>query len=85
MLTDLARPDFGEIIIAGLDCSGNPKAAQHLIGVVPDVSNLYPELSGFDNLSFCASLYGMHRDERRDCSRDLLVKFGLEDAVDRKF
>jgi ABC-type multidrug transport system ATPase subunit len=32
---------------------GSPKAAQHLIGVVPDESNLYPELTGFDNLCFC--------------------------------
>jgi ABC-2 type transport system ATP-binding protein len=85
MLTGLARPDSGEIIIADLDCSGNPKAAQHLIGVVPDESNLYPELSGFDNLCFCASLHGMPSDERKDHARDLLVRFGLEDAADRKF
>jgi ABC-2 type transport system ATP-binding protein len=44
MLTGLARPDSGNIRIAGLDCAANPKAAQHLIGVVPDESNLYPEL-----------------------------------------
>ncbi len=47
ILTGLARPDSGEFRIGGLDCTQNPKAAQHLIGVVPDESNLYPELSGF--------------------------------------
>jgi ABC-2 type transport system ATP-binding protein len=47
ILTGLARPDGGAIRVGGLDCTGNPKAAQHLIGVVPDESNLYPELSGF--------------------------------------
>ena len=56
MLTGLARPDSGTIRIAGLECTKNPKAAQHLIGVIPDESNLYPELSGFDNLCFCAAL-----------------------------
>jgi ABC-2 type transport system ATP-binding protein len=61
MLTGLARPDAGKILIAGIDCTGNPKAAQHLIGVVPDESNLYPELTGFDNLCFCATLYGMKK------------------------
>lgn len=85
MLTGLARPDSGKITIDGMDCSTNPKAAQHLIGVVPDESNLYPELSGFDNLCFCASLYGMPRVERQDRARDLLARFGLEDAADRKF
>jgi ABC-2 type transport system ATP-binding protein len=85
MLTGLARPDSGDISIAGLDCSTNPKAAQHLIGVVPDESNLYPELSGFDNLCFCAALYGMPKEERQSRARDLLVRFNLEDAADRKF
>src|SRR4030042_3162128 len=54
MLTGLARPDAGRIRIAGIDCSRNPKAAQHLVGVVPDESNLSPALTGFDNLCFCA-------------------------------
>jgi len=49
MLTGLARPDSGTIRIGGIDCTGNLRAAQHLIGVVPDESNLYPELTGFDN------------------------------------
>lgn len=70
MLTGLARPDSGTIRIAGLECVTNPKAAQHLIGVIPDESNLYPELSGFDNLCFCASLYGMQKNERRARARE---------------
>jgi ABC-2 type transport system ATP-binding protein len=41
ILTGLARPDSGQFRLGGLDCTGNPKAAQHLIGVVPDESNLY--------------------------------------------
>jgi ABC-2 type transport system ATP-binding protein len=52
MMTGLARLDAGTINIGGIDCTHNPKAAQHLIGVVPDESNLYPELTGFENLCF---------------------------------
>src|SRR4030067_282763 len=85
MLTGLARPDSGTIRIAGLECTKNPKAAQHLIGVIPDESNLYPELSGFDNLCFCAALYGMRKNERQKRARELLQTFGLADAADRKF
>jgi ABC-2 type transport system ATP-binding protein len=85
MLTGLARPDAGKIVIAGIDCTGNPKAAQHLTGVVPDESNLYPELTGFDNLRFCAALYGMKKKEREARARELLKTFGLSDAADRKF
>ncbi|MBN2420463.1 MAG: ABC transporter ATP-binding protein [Deltaproteobacteria bacterium] len=85
ILTGLSRPDSGTIRVAGLDCTKNPKAAQHLIGIVPDESNLYPELSGFENLCFCASLYGMRKKERRERAGELIEIFGLKEAADRKF
>ena len=85
MLTGLARADSGSIRIGGVDCRKNPRAAQHLIGVVPDESNLYPELTGFDNLCFCAALYGMGKAERRERARELLDAFGLAEAANRKF
>jgi ABC-2 type transport system ATP-binding protein len=85
ILIGLARPDAGTIRIGGIDCSTNPKAAQHLMGVVPDESNLYPELTGFDNLSFCGALYGMTRRDRETRARELLERFGLAEAGGRKF
>jgi len=85
ILTGLARPDCGSITIGGIDCMENPRAAQHLVGVVPDESNLYPELTGFDNLCFCASLYGVRKAERQARARELLDSFGLTEAADRKF
>jgi len=85
LLTGLARPDAGEFSIAGFDCTRRPRAAQHLIGVVPDESNLYPELTGYDNLCFCASLYGIPRRERAARATKLLSNFGLAEAAGRKF
>lgn len=85
MLTGLARPDSGVIRIGGKDCVRAPRAAQELIGVVPDGSNLYPELSGFENLCFCAALYGLGKAERRTRARELLEAFGLTTAAGRRF
>jgi len=85
MLTGLARPDTGTMRIAGIDYSGNPKAAQHLMGIVPDESNLWPELDGFENLAFCGALYGMARREREERARELLGTFGLANAAKRRF
>jgi ABC-2 type transport system ATP-binding protein len=85
MLTGLARPDAGTIRIGGLDCTRNPKAAQHLIGIVPDESNLYPELTGIENLIFCATLYGIPRSEGKRVAQELLETFGLKEAAERKF
>ncbi|RKX74548.1 MAG: ABC transporter ATP-binding protein [Spirochaetes bacterium] len=85
ILTGLARPDAGTIRIMGIDCSRKPKAAQHLMGIVPDESNLYPELTGFENLCFCGSLYGMGKRERERRAEELLKQFGLNEAGSRKF
>jgi len=85
MLTGLARPTDGTAHIAGVDICKNPKKAQHLIGVVPDESNLYPELTGFENLTFCASLYGIQREQREKRSLALLELFNLSEAANRKF
>jgi ABC-2 type transport system ATP-binding protein len=85
MLTGLARPTAGTIHYFSRDVTQNIKKAQHLMGVVPDESNLYPELTGYENLCFCASLYGLRRREREDRSRRLLDLFDLADAAGRKF
>ena len=85
MLTGLARADSGSLFVGGIDCSRNTKAAQHLMGVVPDESNLYPELTGFDNLCFCGALYGMPREERKARATELLKDFDLASAGNRKF
>ncbi|MGM0490774.1 MAG: ABC transporter ATP-binding protein [Planctomycetota bacterium] len=85
MLTGLTRPTAGEIRYFGRDVTRNVKKAQHLMGVVPDESNLYPEMNGVDNLCFCASLYGMRRPEREARARELLGQFSLTDATERRF
>ncbi|MBN1522377.1 MAG: ABC transporter ATP-binding protein [Candidatus Aureabacteria bacterium] len=85
ILTGLVRPDAGIFQIGGIDCTKNVQSAQHLIGVVPDESNLYPELTGFNNLCFCGALYGLTKQERQNKARKLLDTFGLSEAASRKF
>lgn len=65
--------------------SRNPKAAQRLMGIVPDDSNLYPELTGFENPCFCGALYGLRNSARQARARELLDAFGLAEAAGRKF
>src|SRR6056297_3151423 len=84
MLTGLARADSGSIHIAGFDTSRHPRSVQYLIGVVPDESNLYPELTGLDNLCFCASLYGVPKMERQARAWELIDAFNLSNAAKRK-
>ncbi|NLW07284.1 MAG: ABC transporter ATP-binding protein [Clostridia bacterium] len=85
MLTGLSRPSAGEIWINGIDGINNIKKAQSIIGVVPDESNLYDDMDGFDNLCFCASLYGMRKEEREKRAHELLEQFSLKNVGKRPF
>lgn len=85
MLTGLAKPTTGSIHIAGCDGIKDIKNVQKMIGIVPDESNLYDDLSGYDNLMFCAALYGMKKQDRKARATQLLEQFGLTDAGDRPF
>jgi len=85
MLTGLARSTSGSIMLAGVDCVKNIKSAQHMIGIVPDESNLYEEMDGFDNLTFCAALYGMEKSKREKRAKELLEQFGLANTGKKPF
>jgi len=85
MLTGLARITSGSVFLAGEEYTRRMKPAQAAMGVVPDESNLYNELSGFDNLCFCAALYGMEKPERERRARALLDQFDLGGAGRRPF
>ena len=77
MLTTLLAPSGGTAVIEGCDILRDPYGAREHIGVVPETSNVYVELSAWDNLMFSAELYGVPRRVRGDRSRDLLETLGL--------
>ncbi|NLD81557.1 MAG: ABC transporter ATP-binding protein [Smithella sp.] len=85
MMIGLSRPTAGEIIINGIDVRKQTKKAQSIMGIVADESNLYNEMDGFENLCFCAALYGMEKNEREAKALHLLEELGLKDAGKRPF
>jgi len=85
LLTGLARPTSGAMFLEGREYTARPKRAQGLMGIVPDESNLYEELDGFGNLTFCAALYGIGKAQREERARRLLEQFGLAEAGRRLF
>ena len=85
MMIGLSRPTNGQIIIDGIDAIKDIKKVQRIIGIVPDENNLYDEMNGFDNLCFCASLYGINKKEREKRAMELLEQFNLTKAGKRPF
>jgi ABC-2 type transport system ATP-binding protein len=77
MLTSLTKPTSGTAMIAGRDCVRDSLAVKREIGVVSEVSNLYNEISAWDNLMFIGELYGVNESARVERSKQLLEVFQL--------
>ena len=85
MLTGLTRPTSGSARIIGFDLASEVTQIKKRIGVVPEASNLYDELSALDNLVFSMQLYGVPRRERRPRAEALLERFRLGEKRDAPF
>ena len=77
ILTGLTKPTAGSAVILGHDIVRDTIQAKKRIGVVPESSNIYEEMTAEQNLIFAAELYGVPRAERMSRTRELLETFGL--------
>ena len=57
LITGLYKPDNGTIRVVGLDPVRDYKETRRQIGLLPQSTALYPELSARENLRFHAALY----------------------------
>jgi ABC-2 type transport system ATP-binding protein len=85
MLTGLSRPTAGQAHVLGLDLVRDLPSIKKRIGVVPEASNLYGELTAVDNLVFSMQLYGVPRRERAPRADELLARFRLTQKRDTPF
>ena len=85
MLTGLSHPTAGTARLLGLDLDKDLPRIKKRIGVVPEASNLYDELTAFDNLIFAMQLYGVPRAERQPRADALLERFRLGEKCDAPF
>lgn len=85
MLTGLSRPTSGNAWLLGLDLTRDLPLIKKRIGVVPETSNLYDELTAFDNLMFAMQLYGVPRAERVGRAEALLEHFRLKEKRNTPF
>jgi len=79
MLTGVSIPSDGWAKIMGYDIQKQSVEAKELMGIVPDISNVYTELSAWDNLTFTGQLYSMSKSDREEGARELLEMFELYD------
>lgn len=77
MLTGIIKPDSGKAYILGYDIQKEPLKAKEHLGVVPETSNAYVDLSAWQNLILTADLYGVPKKDAEKRAGDLLKEFEL--------
>jgi ABC-2 type transport system ATP-binding protein len=84
MLTTLLRPTSGTATVCGYNIISHPNDVRASIGIVPQEYTADEDLTGQQNIMFCADLYGIPRGVSRDRTVELLNLVGLKDAASRK-
>ena len=79
MICGMLRPTSGTIVVSSFDVSQKPEEVKRRIGLVPDISNLFGELSARVNLEFMGKLYGLDKKTRRERIDQVLELFQLKE------
>ena len=83
MLLGFFPSDSGQVSIDNMDCYTQSKDVRKRIGYIPENVNLYPYLSGLENLDYFCKLAGL--DYAKTELQETLTTCGLQaDAIDRK-
>ncbi len=82
ILTGITEPTSGTASVFGHDIIRDTIAARREMGIVHETSNIYDDLTAWQNLMFSAELYHVGRSRRELRARELLDLFGLLDRKD---
>jgi sodium transport system ATP-binding protein len=84
MIYALMRPDAGSIAIDEVDAVANPQQAQARMGVLPDVSGLYPRLTPREHLEYYGHLQGLSGQPLADRIENLLKTLDMGKIANRR-
>jgi ABC-2 type transport system ATP-binding protein len=83
MLTTLLAPTSGTAEVGGFDILTNPADIRNRIGYVPQLLSADGALTGLENLTLSAKLYGLPRAERQTRIAESLALMGLTESATR--
>lgn len=84
VLTTLLRPDKGQVTVAGYDPVSEADRVRSMIGLTGQFAALDDNLTARENLVLFGRLLKLGRSGARDRAAELLDRFGLADAADRR-
>lgn len=84
MMTSILQPTSGSAQIAGYDVVKDPEAVRSHVGVLTEQHGLYERMKGVEYLDFFGQVYGLERKHRRQRATELMERFGLGFAMERR-
>ena len=82
MLLGFIAPDSGTVSINQIDTSSKAKVVRKLIGYIPENVNLYPYLSGLENLDYFCKLAGLKYSTAE--LKEFLTTCGLQEEAHKQ-
>ena len=84
MIYGLMKPDGGSIDVDGHDAVSDPLAAQARLGVLPDLSGLYPRLTSREHIRYFGNLQGLHGADLEARIEKWIEVLDLKSVADRR-
>jgi ABC-2 type transport system ATP-binding protein len=84
VLTTLILPDSGTAIVDGMDVVRNSAGVRRSIGLAGQSAAIVDELTGRENLDIIGRLYHLGRSQVRARTTELLERFDLTEAANRR-
>lgn len=84
MMLGLTEPSSGSIHICGINSTKNPIDVKKRVGYLPEDVGFYGDRTGLDNLIYTGRLNNLSENEATEKARELLIRVGLKDAMQKK-
>jgi sodium transport system ATP-binding protein len=84
MLYGLMKPDAGTLRVDGIDVVRETLRAQGQLGVMPDVSGLYPRLTAREHILYYGQLHGLPPEVMEVRARELIDTLDMASIADRR-
>jgi ABC-2 type transport system ATP-binding protein len=84
MLTSILAPTSGTARVAGYDVIQHPAQVRAHVGVLTEQHGLYERMKAEEYLDFFGQVYHLDKATRRKYSLDLMERFGLSFALDKR-
>jgi ABC-2 type transport system ATP-binding protein len=84
MLAAILPPTAGQAFVAGYGVTGHPREVRRRVGLLTEHPGLYLRMRGGEYLDFFGRLLSLDADERERRARELLARFGMSEAWDKR-